>query len=135
MHVDLTFMEIITAVAILIGAAWSMLKLTVSQFNKGLNVRFAAMDSAMKLRADAQDVKLAHIDLIAMRLQQLETDGLRQHAAYLEKFSTKDELKDSSARHDRTLEGIFNLLRSIDDKLSNKVDRTECSGCRGMDRQ
>lgn len=131
MHIDITFMELVALAAMLLGAAWALLKMNARQFSKGLDERFEAVLMVMKTRADEQDKKLEHIDSMASKMQVLEVDSLKRHAEYLKEFCTKTELGIVSTKQDRTLEGIFALLREISDKLSNKVSREECRTCRG----
>lgn len=130
MHVDMTFMEALGLVAMLIGSAWGLLKLTAIQFNKGLDARFAAAETLATERSRQQDAKLSHIDSMMSKVQALENEVLKRHADYLEKFCTKTELTRESDDSKHALDQIFTLLREINEKLSNKVSREECAGCK-----
>lgn len=132
MHIEITFMNMVAIAAMLLSAFWGLLKLAAYQFSKGLDERFHAMHDLFTRRADEQDKKLTHIDDMASRMQSLELEGYKRHAQNLELFCTKNELAAVSAKQDRTLEGIFSLLREIDEKLGNKVSREECRKCRGI---
>lgn len=130
MHVEITFMEAISLIAMLMGGVWALLKYNAVQFSRGLDQRFTAMGAAMELRAKVQDEKLNHIDPLLASLARIELDTERRHSAYLEKFSTKDELNKHSERFEKTVNEMFTLLRAIDEKLGRKVDREDCKSCR-----
>jgi hypothetical protein len=119
-QIELTFMEAISLVVLLIGAAWALLKMNAVQFNKGLDARF-----------HTQDEKLKHIDLLMMDMKRIELDTARREVEYIGKFCTKDELRELGGRSERVSNEIFSLLRRIEDKLDNKVSKDECSTCRG----
>lgn len=136
MHVELSFWEAVALVAMLVGAAWALLKLNAVQFQKGLDSRFSQikegmenMEKASNSRYAAQDKKLEHIDGLMTKISDVEKDSLRRHAEYIDKFATKPELKDASEKTSHALEQIFGLLRQIRDDLHGKVSREECDSC------
>lgn len=120
MNFELTFIDAVGLVVLLIGGAWALLKSNASQFNKGLDMRFAA-----------QDEKLKHIDILMLDIKRVELETARRDSDYMGKFCTKDELRAINDRSERVSNQIFELLRRIDDKLDAKVNRDELSGCKG----
>jgi len=119
MHVELTFIDAVGLVVMLIGGAWALLKSNASQFNKGLDLRFSS-----------QDEKLKHIDILMLDIKRVELETARRDSEYIGKFCTKDELRAINDRSERVSSQIFELLRHIDDKLDTKVNRDELNGCK-----
>lgn len=126
MHIDLTFVDFMTLIGMLMGGAWVLLKLSAIQFKRGIDDKFTGIKDSLQ----AQDKKLDHIDGLATKIHDVENEALRRHAEYLEKFCTKQELKDASEKTDNALQQIFNLLREIREDLHGKVSREECESCR-----
>jgi hypothetical protein len=107
-NVSLGAGEIITILGAIVGLAWTLLKLTINQFEKRLDTKFSLIDSLL-------------LDVKKLELEQLKRDN-----HYAEKFATKGELDSANARYEKTTERIFSLLQTINDKLDNKVSRSEC---------
>lgn len=121
MHIELTFIDALGLVSALIGGAWALLKMNAIQFNRGLDARFAT-----------QDDKLKHIDGLMTDIKRVELDSARRDGEYAGKFCTKEEMRVEGDRAERVSRQIFELLHRIEDKLDNKVSKSECGGCRGQ---
>lgn len=126
MNVSLGAGEILSILIAVTGFAWALLKVTISQFEKRLDVKF-----------DSIDKKFSALDGLVLEVKKLEIEQLRRDNQYTEKFVTKAEMDSCQVKHDKIVERIFKLLESMNDKLDSKVSRTECEGkcvIRGKDR-
>lgn len=92
--------ELLAFSAVLIGGGWTLLKLSLNQFESRLDEKFKTLDMAV------QDVK------------RLELETVRSETRNAQLYVTK-------ADHDKILERIFRVLESMDAKLSNKPDKEE----------
>lgn len=136
MQLTLSFMEIISVVAALLTGAFAVLKLAGSQFIRSVGSKFANVEADMKKQASdlnaSIDIKLNSITLTTKDRIELESTKIRlaneeRHSAYLEKFSTKDELIAITMKHDKRMDDIFDSLRRIEDKVANNITREEFS--------
>lgn len=85
----------------LVGAGWTLLKLSLNQFEKRLDERFKLLDLAVN------DVKRLELDIVRSDTRNAQT--------YV-----------TQANHDKILERIFNVLESMDSKLAVKADEKDC---------
>lgn len=85
----------------LIGGGWTLLKLSLSQFEKRLDERFKLLDIAVN------DVKRLELDIVRSDTRNAQT--------YV-----------TQANHDKILERIFKVLESMDAKLAVKADAADC---------
>lgn len=92
--------ELLAFAATLIGGGWTLLKLSLNQFEDRLDEKFKTLDTAV------QDVK------------RLELEAVRSETRNAQMYVTK-------ADHDKILERIFKVLESMDEKLSNKPDNED----------
>jgi hypothetical protein len=127
-------MEVLSVIGMLLAGSFGILKLAGSHFIKNIASKFAEIEADMKKQAVdlnlALDNKLNGMALTTKDKIEHESVKIRlaneeRHSAYLEKFSTKDELLSMSAKHDKHMDDIFKLLRSIDNKVANSVTREE----------
>lgn len=108
MQIELGAGEVISILIAIVGLAWTLLKVTISQFEKRLDTKFSALDNLLL------DVK------------KLEIEQLRRDNYYSEKYVTKAEMDSCQVKHDKIVERIFTLLQSMNDKLDSKVNKTDC---------
>lgn len=134
MTVTLSFMELLSFTGMLLAGGFAILKLAGSHFIKSIASKFAEIEADMKRQADdlntSLDGKLNSLALTTKDRIELESTKIRlaneeQHSAYLEKFSTKDEMIAMNLKHDKHMDDIFKLLLSIDDKFTKTVSRDE----------
>lgn len=85
----------------LVGGGWTLLKLSLNQFEKRLDERFKLLDLAVS------DVKRLELDIVRSDTRNAQT--------YM-----------TQANHDKILERIFKVLESMDAKLSSKADAADC---------
>lgn len=85
----------------LVGGGWTLLKLSLNQFEKRLDERFKLLDLAVS------DVKRLELDIVRSDTRNAQT--------YM-----------TQANHDKMLERIFKILESMDAKLSGKADAADC---------
>ena len=121
-------------VGILLTGAFTILKLAGSQFIRSVGSKFAEIEADMKKQAgdlnSSIDVKLNSVMLTTKDRIELESTKIRlaneeRHSAYLEKFSTKDDLTAIIMKHDKRMDDIFSSLHRIEDKVVNNVTREE----------
>lgn len=134
MTVILSFMEIVSIVAMLLAGAFTVLKLAGSQFIRSIGSKFAEIESDMKKQAgdlnSSMDSKfngfmLSTRDRIELEATKIRLASEERHSAYLEKFSTKDDLIAISLKNDKRMDDIFDSLRRIEDKVANNITREE----------
>lgn len=85
----------------IVGGFWTLLKVSLNQFEKRLDERFKILDHAV------DDVKRLELDIVRSDTRNAQT--------YV-----------TQANHDKILERIFKVLESMDDKLINKADASDC---------
>lgn len=88
--------QLVGAAAALIAGGWTMLKVSLVQFEKRLDEKFKVLDTAVG------DVKRLELELL-----RLDT---RNAQVYI-----------TRAEHDKVLERIFSLLERLDKKLDGKA--------------
>lgn len=86
---------------VIVGGFWTLLKLSLNQFEKRLDERFKLLDTAVN------DVKRLELDIVRSDTRNAQT--------YV-----------TQASHDKVLERIFVVLESMDKKLSGKADAADC---------
>lgn len=101
MNFTVGFAELIGFGITLVGGGWTLLKLSLNQFEKRLDERFKLLDTAV------QDVK------------RLELEIVRSDTRNAQLYITRSEQKD-------VLERIFGMLNTIEHKLDAKVDARHC---------
>lgn len=136
MTVTLSFMEVVTLIGMLLAGVFTILKMSGSQFLKSIGSKFTEIDADMKkqsadLNKSIDDkfssVMLSTQERIKLERMEIELVAEKRHSAYLEKFSTKDDLVTISVKHDKRMDEIFEMLRSIESKIANTVSREEFS--------
>lgn len=85
----------------LAGGGWTLLKLSLSQFEKRLDERFKLLDLAVN------DVKRLELEIVRADTRNAQT--------YV-----------TQPNHDKILERIFKVLESMEAKLDNKADAADC---------
>lgn len=95
----LGFDELFGLLAAFVGVGWTLLKLTMIQFEKRLDVRFQSLDD------NVHDVK------------RLELEQIRMDGRFATTYATKEELSRVQERHEKTVERVFDLIRGIEEKL------------------
>jgi hypothetical protein len=109
--------EIIAILGAIVTLAWALLKVTINQFEKRLDIKFNSLDS------------------LVLEVKKLEIEQLRRDNQYSEKFVTKAEMDSCQVKHDKVVERIFALLQTMSDKLDNKANKVDCDiRCRTKDR-
>ena len=99
----LGFDEFFGLLAAFVGVGWALLKVTLSQFEKRLDSRFQALDDTI------HDVK------------RLELEQIRMDGKFAITYATKEELMRVQERHEKTLERVFDLIRSLDEKMDSFI--------------
>lgn len=116
--------ELFGAVVTIIGAGWVLLRLTFSQYDDKQTLRFKALDEKFgKMETVMHDVK-------RLELEQIRVEG-RMSIAY----ATKEEMFRMEEKTTKTLERVFGLLTTINEKLDGKVSRDECERVRETHRK
>lgn len=92
--------EVLAFVCTLITAAWVLIKMSLTQFEKRL------------------DGKLATLDLAVNEIKRLELEIVRNDARAAQTYSTKDE-------NSKSLERIFGVLERMESCLHLKISREE----------
>lgn len=115
MNVSLGFGEILSILIAITGFAWALLKVTIGQFERRLDVKF-----------DSIDKKFSALDNLVLEVKKLEIEQLRRDNQYTEKFVTKAEMDSCQVKHDKVVERIFSLLEVMNNKLDNKVNKADC---------
>jgi uncharacterized membrane protein YhiD involved in acid resistance len=95
-----------------VGGFWTLLRISLAQFESRLSEKFKLLDSAVN------DVKRIELDLVRSDTRNAQT--------YV-----------TQASHDKILERIFTVLESMDNKLGSKADAADCDAkiLRSMGRQ
>src|SRR4030066_2406336 len=101
MEFHLGLPEILGFAITMVGAGWTLLKMSLSQFEKRLDERFKLLDVAVN------DVK------------RLELDIVRSDTRNAQPYVTQ-------ANHDKILERIFKVLESMEAKLDVKANSAYC---------
>jgi Icc-related predicted phosphoesterase len=101
MEFHLGMLELMGFAATIVGAGWTLLKISLTQFEKRLDERFKLLDVAVG------DVK------------RLELDIVRSDTRNAQMYVTKSD-------HDRILERIFKVLESMEAKLDVKANSADC---------
>jgi len=97
--------ELFGAVVAIIGAGWVLLQIAFKQFERRLDDKF-----------QAQGVRIAALEGVALDIKRLELEIVKRDSAYIYR-----------SEYNTALQRIFDKLESIDGKLSNKVDREDCN--------
>ena len=92
--------ELLAFSVTLIGGGWTLLKLSLNQFENRLDEKFKTLDTAV------QDVK------------RLELEGVRAETRNAQTYVTQ-------VAHDKILERIFKVLESMDVKLDGTTTHEE----------
>jgi hypothetical protein len=100
--------ELLTAFMSMIGIGWGILRISFSQFEKRIDAKFNT------------------IERLELDIKRVEVDGIRSASQFQMLFVTKEELSRAQEKHDKTMERVFGILQTINDKLDKKVDRDEC---------
>ena len=100
MELTVGFPELIGAGITMVGGGWSLLKLSLNQFETRLGEKFKVLDTAVN------DVKRIELDIV------------RSDTRNAQMYVTKVD-------HDKILERIFKVLESMDEKLSDKPSHAE----------
>lgn len=100
MELHIGIPELLSFAAILVGGGWTLLKLSLNQFESRLDEKFRALDMAV------QDVKRLELEVVRAETRNAQT--------YV-----------TQASHDKILERIFKVLESMDDKMGNKADHDD----------
>lgn len=133
-HVELGVGEIVSILIAIVALAWALLKIVFNQFDGKQEVRYQAVSS----RFEGLDKKVSGIDALVLEVKKLEIEQLRRDNQYAEKFATKADMQERDTKLDKTLERLFGLCTTMNDKLDNKVNRSECDQkchvVRGKDR-
>jgi len=101
MELTVGFPELIGAGVAMVGGGWTLLKLSLNQFESRLDEKFKTLDAAVS------DVK------------RLELDIVRSDTRNAQMYVTK-------ADHDKILERIFKVLESMEAKLDIKANSADC---------
>ena len=101
MEFHLGLPEILGFAITMVGAGWTLLKMSLSQFEKRLDERFKLLDVAVN------DVKRLELDIVRSDTRNAQT--------YV-----------TQANHDKILERIFKVLESVDSKLDVKANSADC---------
>jgi hypothetical protein len=104
--------EILALVSGIIGVGWTLLRMSLGQFEKRLDTRFESFDEKFKV-----------IDKVVHDIQKLELEQIKAESKFNIIYATKEELMRVSERHEKTIERIFDILRLIESKLEAKLDR------------
>ena len=115
MELSLGAGEVISILVAITGLAWALLKVTIGQFERRLDIKFDSIDS-----------KFSALDNLVLEVKKLELDQLRRDNLYAEKFVTKSEIESRDNKLDKTLERLYGLLSTMNDKLDNKVNKVDC---------
>lgn len=101
MNFTVGIVELIGLGLTIVGAGWTLLKLSLNQFEKRLDERFKLLDIAVN------DVKRLELDIVRSDTRNAQT--------YV-----------TQANHDKILERIFKVLESMDAKLAVKANEKDC---------
>lgn len=115
MQVTFGLGELLGALATVVGIGWAILRMSFAQFEKRVDGKL-----------DALDKKFSTIERLELEIKRVEVDGIRGASHYPIIYATKEELTRAQEKHDKTMERVFGLLQTINDKLDKKVDREEC---------
>lgn len=112
MNFTIGMAELVGFGMVIVGGFWTLLKLSLGQFEKRLDERFKLLDVAVN------DVKRLELDIVRSDTRNAQT--------YV-----------TQANHDKILERIFSVLESMDTKLSVKANEKDCDAkiLRHMGRQ
>lgn len=94
------FGEVVGFVIILVGAAWSLITMSLNQFEKRLDSKLVTLDTAVN------------------EIKRLELEIVRNDARAAQTYTTK-------ADQDKALERIFNVLERVENCLTVKISREE----------
>src|SRR3990167_2781183 len=101
MEFHLGLPELLGFAVTIVGGGWTLMKLTLSQFEKRLDERFKLLDVAVN------DVKRLELDIVRSDTRNAQT--------YV-----------TQANHDKILERIFKVLESMESKLDFKANAVDC---------
>ena len=101
MEFHLGLPEILGFAVTIVGGGWTLMKLSLSQFEKRLDERFKLLDLAVN------DVKRLELDIVRSDTRNAQT--------YV-----------TQANHDKILERIFKVLESMEAKLDVKANSADC---------
>ena len=101
MEFHLGLPELVGFAVTIVGGGWTLMKMSLSQFEKRLDERFKLLDLAVN------DVKRLELDIVRSDTRNAQT--------YV-----------TQANHDKILERIFKVLESVDSKLDVKANSADC---------
>ena len=101
MEFHLGLPELIGFAVTIVGGGWTLMKMSLSQFEKRLDERFKLLDMAVN------DVKRLELDIVRSDTRNAQT--------YV-----------TQANHDKILERIFKVLESMESKLDVKANSADC---------
>jgi len=101
MEFHLGLPELVGFAVTIVGGGWTLMKMSLSQFEKRLDERFKLLDMAVN------DVKRLELDIVRSDTRNAQT--------YV-----------TQANHDKILERIFKVLESMEAKLDVKANSADC---------
>ena len=124
MHVDIGIGELLAIMTAIVGAAWGLLNISLRMFEKRLDDRFGVIGQ-----------KITVLDGLVLDIKRLEVEQVRRDGVFIQQYVHKEEFKEYMERQQKTVERIFTLLQSMNDKLDTKVSREECERMREIYRK
>lgn len=117
MNLQIEWWHVAGLVISLIGAFWALVSLMVSQFNKGLDKRFEAIDgrfeASEQARAEANRTSKERFDRVEDQQRILERELLSLKAELPEKYVRRED----AIRSEMTLHAKFDGLASRIDQV------------------
>lgn len=108
MPITVGFGELMAGLSAIVAVGWGILRMSFAQFEKRIDSKFNS------------------IERLELEVKRIEVETIRTSGQNAILYATKEDLTRAQEKHDKTLERVFGLLQSINDKLDRKVDREEC---------
>lgn len=118
--------EVIAILGVVIGITWAaiwwLIKLSFSQFSIGLVSKFDGFTQQLQ---NVQS-RLTSLEGVACDLKRLELEMVKRDGIYAQSFVQRDEFRIYQQEQKDAVAKVFDILEKINDKLDDKMSRTEC---------
>lgn len=130
-NLTIGFGEALTAIALIGGAIWGLLKLAFNQYDQKQETRHIAstaqhkaQNESLTAKFSALENKVNALDVLVLEVKKLEIEQVRRDAQYSEKFVTKAENDLNLAKQEKVWDKLFTLIEKINEKLDMKANKT-----------
>lgn len=120
---ELSLGEIVTVLGTIVGCGWALLQLSFKQFEKRQDEKFEALRTSL----NEQNKKFSTVEVLALEVKKLEIEFAKRDGEYARLYINKDEFASFRTEMKQGINELFALMRAVDQKLDQKIDRAECT--------